>query len=44
MNRLLNLPVNGDMGQDVHLAKATKPLRLMLGFDDDSPENLHTFA
>ncbi len=34
------LPVNGYMGQDSHLADATKALRLMLGVDDNDPGHL----
>ncbi len=34
------LPVNGYMGQDSHVADATKALRLMLGVDDNDPTHL----
>lgn len=34
------LPVNGYMGQDVHVGESTKALRLILGFDDNNPEHL----
>lgn len=34
------LPVNGYMGQDVHVGESTKALRLMLGFDDNDPHHL----
>ncbi len=34
------LPVNGYMGQDSHVADATKALRLMLGVDDNDPAHL----
>ncbi len=34
------LPVNGYMGQDAHVADATKALRLMLGIDDNDPVHL----
>lgn len=34
------LPVNGYMGQDSHVADATKALRLMLGVDDNDPGHL----
>ncbi|MCL5270466.1 MAG: hypothetical protein M1457_07940 [bacterium] len=34
------LPVNGYMGQDVHVAESTKALRLMLGVDDNDPAHL----
>ena len=36
----LYLPVNGYLGQDSHLADATKALRVMLGFDDNDPGQL----
>ncbi len=34
------LPVNGYMGQDSHVADSTKAIRLMLGIDDNNPEQL----
>jgi hypothetical protein len=34
------LPVNGYMGQDAHAADSTKAVRLLLGVDDNKPENL----
>ncbi len=34
------LPVNGYMGQDVHVGESTKALRLILGFDDNDPRHL----
>lgn len=34
------LPVNGYMGQDSHVADSTKALRLMLGIDDNRPDEL----
>jgi hypothetical protein len=34
------LPVNGYMGQDVHVAESTKAVRLMLGLDDNDPDHL----
>ena len=34
------LPVNAYLGQDAHLADATKAVRLMLGIDDNNPEHL----
>ncbi len=34
------VPVNGYLGQDSHLADSHKALRLMLGIDDNNPDNL----
>jgi len=39
-DRKLYLPVNGYMGQDSHLADATKALRVMMGIDDNDPRHL----
>jgi hypothetical protein len=39
-DRNLYVPVNGYMGQDSHLADATKALRVMLGIDDNDPGHL----
>ena len=33
------LPVNGYAGQDIHVAEATKAMRLMLGVDDNDPDH-----
>jgi hypothetical protein len=39
-DRKLYVPVNGYMGQDSHLADATKALRVMMGIDDNNPGHL----
>jgi hypothetical protein len=38
-NGRLYVPVNGYMGQDSHVADATKALRVMLGVDDNNPQH-----
>jgi hypothetical protein len=39
-DKKLYVPVNGYMGQDSHLADATKALRVMMGIDDNDPGHL----